>query len=60
MINEIRELRGKLGLTQEKLAQQLDVSVQTIRRWESDRGKKPSSIARRLIKELFQVEIKWK
>lgn len=57
MTNKIKELRKKLSLTQEKLAQRLDVSVQTIRRWESNKGKKPSPMARRLIKELFQVEI---
>ena len=58
MTNEIKELRSKLGLTQEKFAQKLEISVQTIRRWESGKGKKPSSIARRLIWELFQVKIK--
>ena len=58
MTNQIKDLREKLDLTQEKLAQQLDISVQTVRRWESDKGKMPSPMARRLIKELFQVEIK--
>ena len=35
MLNEvIRTLRKRRGLTQEQLAEQLDISVMTVRRWE--------------------------
>ena len=33
----LRELRKRAGLTQEKLAEMLDVSYMTIRRWESEK-----------------------
>lgn len=48
----IRELRKREELTQEKLAQRLNVSVQTVRRWEA-RTNKPSPMALKLLKELF-------
>ena len=53
---DIKELRRQLKLTQEKLAQELGVSVMTIRRWESGKHK-PSSLALRQI-ELLQESIK--
>ena len=49
----IRELRGRLGLTQEKLAAKLGVAYPTINRWENDRAK-PSPLALRTIEELVR------
>lgn len=49
----IRELRLKLGLSQEGLARKLGVSVLTVRRWE--RGTyKPSPLALMRIEELME------
>jgi len=45
---EIKEIRKKLGLTQKKFAEKLDVSDRTIRAWES--GEK--SPGRRSLKDL--------
>lgn len=48
---EIKEIRDKLGLTQEALAHILGVSFQTINRWE--RGLyKPSPLALEKLKQL--------
>lgn len=48
---DIKEIREKLGLTQEALAHLLGVSFQTINRWE--RGLfKPSKLALEKIKQL--------
>jgi len=41
---DIRDVRAELGLTQEKLAKRLGVSVTTISRWERG-AHKPSSLA---------------
>ena len=50
-VMEIKQLREKLGLTQEQLAHKLGVTVKTVNRWE--RGKaKPSPMARRLLSVL--------
>jgi putative transcriptional regulator len=45
----IREVRHRLNLTQEKLAQEFGVTFATINRWERGKGK-PSSIAMQLIR----------
>ena len=50
-MNEIKEFRGKLGLTQEALARELGISVETVRRWEGGKTQ-PSPMARRLLEEL--------
>jgi DNA-binding transcriptional regulator YiaG len=47
----IKELRRKLGLSQEGLARKLGVSVITVRRWEKGTFK-PSPLALLRIKEL--------
>ena len=48
---DIKELRLKLGLSQEALAHKIGVTFQTINRWE--RGvNKPSSLALEKIKKL--------
>ena len=52
-VMEIKQLREKLGLTQEQLAHKLGVTVKTVNRWE--RGKsKPSPMAKMLLSELEQ------
>ena len=47
----IKELRHKLGLSQEGLARKLGVSVITVRRWEKG-SYKPSPLALSRIEEL--------
>jgi len=46
--SEVRELRRRLNLTQEQLAQRLGVTVSTVRRWELGTSV-PSPMAQRLI-----------
>ncbi|MCD6327386.1 helix-turn-helix transcriptional regulator [bacterium] len=52
----IRNLRAKLGLTQEQFAAKVGVTWSTVNRWENDRGR-PSPLAMRRIEEL-QDQIK--
>ena len=47
----IREIRGRLGLTQEKFAAKLGVTLPTINRWENGRAK-PSPLALKQIEDL--------
>jgi DNA-binding transcriptional regulator YiaG len=47
----IRDLRAKLGLTQEQFAAKVGVTWSTVNRWENGRGC-PSPLARRRIEEL--------
>jgi DNA-binding transcriptional regulator YiaG len=49
----IKELRHKLGLSQEGLARKLGVSVITVRRWEKG-SFKPSPLALQRIEELIK------
>jgi len=49
----IKELRHKLGLSQEGLARRLGVSVVTVRRWEKGTFQ-PSPLALRRIEELIR------
>jgi putative transcriptional regulator len=49
----VRELRGRLGLTQEKFAARLGVTFPTINRWENGRAK-PSPLALQRIEDLLQ------
>jgi len=49
----IRELRHKLGLSQEGLARKLGVSVLTVRRWEKG-SFRPSPLAMARIEKLAQ------
>ncbi len=51
----IKDLRAKMGLTQEQFAAKVGVTFSTVNRWENDRGK-PSPLAMRRIEEL-RVEI---
>ena len=48
----VRELRDRLGLTQEKLAARLGVTFPTINRWENSRAK-PSPLALKQIEDLL-------
>jgi putative transcriptional regulator len=48
----IRELRSKLGLTQEQFAAKLGVTFSTVNRWENGKGK-PSPLAMRQIEKLL-------
>lgn len=48
----IREVRGRLGLTQEKFAARLGVTLPTINRWENGRTK-PSPLAIQTLRELI-------
>ncbi|KOP25395.1 XRE family transcriptional regulator [Hapalosiphon sp. MRB220] len=50
--NLIRELRKRLGLSQEQLARQLGVSFQTVNRWENGRAT-PSPMGMKLIEQLL-------
>lgn len=45
---EIRKLREELGLTQERLARGLGVSLRSVARWEAGEGK-PSQMALRAL-----------
>ena len=49
----IREMRGRLGITQEELAAQLGVTLPTINRWENGRVA-PSKLAIRQIEQLLR------
>ena len=48
----IREVRTRLGLTQEKFAASLGVTLPTINRWENGRAS-PSPLAMRNLRELI-------
>ena len=50
---KVKELRKKMGWTQEEMAQQIDVSVSTVQRWEG-KGAKPTRLARKELRRLFQ------
>ena len=47
----IKNLRSKLGLTQEQFAVKVGVTFSTVNRWESGKSK-PSPLAMRQIEEL--------
>ena len=48
----IRNLRAKLGLTQEQFAAKVGVTFSTVNRWENGRGK-PSPLAQRRVDDLI-------
>jgi DNA-binding transcriptional regulator YiaG len=54
LARKIRELRSKLGLTQEQFAAKVGVTFSTVNRWESGKSK-PSPLAARRIMELIQM-----
>jgi putative transcriptional regulator len=47
----IKEIRGRLGITQEKFAAKLGVTLPTINRWENGRTR-PSPMAVQNLREL--------
>jgi len=53
LAGKIKELREKLGLTQEQFAAKVGVTFSTVNRWESGRSK-PSPLAMRQIMELME------
>ncbi len=53
--NEIRELRKRLGLTQEEFAHAVAVTFSTVNRWENGHAK-PSKLARRAIESLAAMK----
>jgi len=48
--NIIKKIRNQLGITQEQLAHELDISFSTINRWEN-RHTSPSRLAKRRLLE---------
>jgi len=50
---EIKELRQKLGLSQERFGQQIGVSFVTVNNWEAGRTK-PSPLALEKLKQLAE------
>lgn len=48
----VRELRARLGLTQEKMAARLGVTFPTVNRWENGRAR-PSPLAFKQIQDLL-------
>lgn len=54
LARKIRELRSKLGLTQEQFAPKVGVIFSTVNRWESRRSR-PSPLGGRRIMELIQM-----
>jgi len=51
--HRIKELREKMGWTQEELARQMYVCLSTIQRWEI-KGAKPNRLACRQLRKLFR------
>ena len=51
---EIKEMRSKLGLTQEQFAAKIGVTFCTVNRWESGKSK-PSPLAMRQIARLVAL-----
>ncbi len=50
---KVKELRYKMGWSQETLARRIDVSLSTVQRWEL-RGTKPTRLAQRELEKLFK------
>jgi len=53
LARKIRDLRSRLGLTQEQFAAKVGVTFSTVNRWESGKSK-PSPLAMRQIEELCE------
>ena len=50
---KVKELRKKMGRTQEDLVREIDVSLSTVQRWEG-KGAKPTRHSRRELARLFR------
>ena len=53
---KLRSLRKKAKLTQEELSQKVNVSIDTVRRWEGG-DRLPNSDSLRLIADIFDVSV---
>lgn len=53
LAKKIRELRSKLGLTQEQFAAKIGVTFSTVNRWENGKGK-PSPLAMKQVEQLMK------
>ncbi|OGO35739.1 MAG: hypothetical protein A2147_06670 [Chloroflexi bacterium RBG_16_57_8] len=51
-VANIREIRTRLGCSQETLAQQIGVSLSTVQRWEKQRTQ-PSRLARQALQRVL-------
>ena len=49
---DIKEIRGKMGWSQEDLAREVGVSLSTVQRWEQ-RGTTPSRLAQRELERIL-------
>ena len=54
----VKELRTSLGLTQDKFAQQLNVSFSTINRWENEKSEPPYKMRLKISKMCDEQGIK--
>ena len=54
---DIKKLRNKLGLSQEKFARLLNVSYMSVNRWEADKTK-PSGLALLRLQEIANGNIR--
>ena len=52
-VMDVKQLRERLGLTQEHLAHKLGVTVKTVNRWERGRSK-PSPLAAKMLNQLSE------
>jgi DNA-binding transcriptional regulator YiaG len=50
--SDIKDIRSRLGMTQEKFAEELEISLPTIRSWEQDQ-RQPGIVSQLLIKALM-------
>jgi DNA-binding transcriptional regulator YiaG len=50
---KVKEIRGKMGWSQEDLAREIGVSLSTVHRWEKY-GVKPSRLAQRELQRLLE------
>ncbi len=51
--SKVKELRYKMGWSQETLARRIDVSLSTVQRWEL-KGTRPTRLAQRELEKLFK------
>jgi putative transcriptional regulator len=54
---EIKQMRQKLGLSQQKFATELGVGIASVFRWESGRSE-PSPLALEKLRELYRKIVK--
>lgn len=59
-MSQIREARLAAGLTQEAMAEKLDIPKRTIQDWEADKRTPPQYVERLVIAELARIANKCK